>query len=66
MRDLKRFTHTFEIQDLGLDSLDHVEVVMALEDEFGSVTLLFLSIYDQIGLIIGFYYKNYLAKILVS
>lgn len=23
------------IQDLGLDSLDHVEVIMALEDEFG-------------------------------
>jgi acyl carrier protein len=23
------------IQDLGLDSLDHVEVMMALEDEFG-------------------------------
>lgn len=23
------------IQDLGLDSLDHVELVMAMEDEFG-------------------------------
>lgn len=23
------------IQDLGLDSLDHVEVIMAIEDEFG-------------------------------
>lgn len=23
------------IQDLGLDSLDHVEVIMAMEDEFG-------------------------------
>jgi len=23
------------INDLGLDSLDHVEVVMAMEDEFG-------------------------------
>jgi len=23
------------MQDLGLDSLDHVEVVMAMEDEFG-------------------------------
>ena len=22
-------------QDLGLDSLDHVEVIMAIEDEFG-------------------------------
>lgn len=24
------------INDLGLDSLDHVEVIMAMEDEFGS------------------------------
>ena len=23
------------INDLGLDSLDHVEVIMAVEDEFG-------------------------------
>lgn len=23
------------IEDLGLDSLDHVEVIMAMEDEFG-------------------------------
>ena len=23
------------MNDLGLDSLDHVEVVMAMEDEFG-------------------------------
>ena len=23
------------LQDLGLDSLDHVEVIMAIEDEFG-------------------------------
>ncbi|VDM64255.1 unnamed protein product [Angiostrongylus costaricensis] len=23
------------VQDLGLDSLDHVEVIMAMEDEFG-------------------------------
>lgn len=23
------------IKDLGLDSLDHVEVIMAMEDEFG-------------------------------
>lgn len=23
------------IKDLGLDSLDHVEVIMAIEDEFG-------------------------------
>lgn len=23
------------IKDLGLDSLDHVEIVMAMEDEFG-------------------------------
>lgn len=24
------------MQDLGLDSLDHVEVIMAMEDEFGT------------------------------
>lgn len=24
------------INDLGLDSLDHVEVIMAIEDEFGT------------------------------
>ena len=23
------------VNDLGLDSLDHVEVIMAMEDEFG-------------------------------
>lgn len=23
------------VQDLGLDSLDHVEIIMAMEDEFG-------------------------------
>lgn len=26
------------IKDLGLDSLDHVEVIMAMEDEFGEFT----------------------------
>lgn len=25
------------INDLGLDSLDHVEVIMAMEDEFGKL-----------------------------
>lgn len=24
------------VNDLGLDSLDHVEVIMAMEDEFGN------------------------------
>lgn len=28
-------TDSHFINDLGLDSLDHVEVVMAMEDEFG-------------------------------
>ena len=28
------------INDLGLDSLDHVEVIMAVEDEFGFEVLL--------------------------
>jgi Acyl carrier protein len=27
------------INDLGLDSLDHVEVIMAMEDEFGKKTI---------------------------
>lgn len=27
------------MQDLGLDSLDHVEVIMAMEDEFGKEEL---------------------------
>lgn len=26
------------MNDLGLDSLDHVEVIMAMEDEFGMIT----------------------------
>lgn len=30
---LKRDSHF--IKDLGLDSLDHVEIIMAMEDEFG-------------------------------
>ena len=28
-------TFLVDLQDLGLDSLDHVEVIMAIEDEFG-------------------------------
>lgn len=28
------------MNDLGLDSLDHVEVIMAMEDEFGKWTIL--------------------------
>ena len=28
---------THIINDLGLDSLDHVEIIMAMEDEFGSI-----------------------------
>ena len=30
---LKRDSHF--LKDLGLDSLDHVEIIMAIEDEFG-------------------------------
>jgi len=30
------------INDLGLDSLDHVEVIMAIEDEFG-IIFIFIS-----------------------
>lgn len=26
------------LNDLGLDSLDHVEVIMAMEDEFGELS----------------------------
>ena len=36
--DLSPFQLTLEsnfIKDLGLDSLDHVEIIMAMEDEFG-------------------------------
>lgn len=32
------------MNDLGLDSLDHVEVVMAMEDEFGKKTSLSIVI----------------------
>ena len=32
---LLRNTFLVDLQDLGLDSLDHVEVIMAIEDEFG-------------------------------
>ena len=28
------------MNDLGLDSLDHVEVIMAIEDEFGNLKFL--------------------------
>ncbi|XP_008487294.1 acyl carrier protein, mitochondrial, partial [Diaphorina citri] len=31
----KLTTESHFINDLGLDSLDHVEVIMAMEDEFG-------------------------------
>jgi len=27
------------MNDLGLDSLDHVEVIMAMEDEFGNLLI---------------------------
>lgn len=35
--------------DLGLDSLDHVEVIMAMEDEFGknSMDLALLAVTDS-------------------
>jgi len=29
------------MNDLGLDSLDHVEVILAMEDEFGNLRFLF-------------------------
>ena len=32
------------INDLGLDSLDHVEVIMAVEDEFGFEVIDFLHL----------------------
>lgn len=32
---LKLNVESHFINDLGLDSLDHVEVIMAMEDEFG-------------------------------
>ena len=32
---LLKNTFLVDLQDLGLDSLDHVEVIMAIEDEFG-------------------------------
>ncbi len=37
-KPLNTFQLTLEshfINDLGLDSLDHVEIIMAMEDEFG-------------------------------
>ena len=34
------------MNDLGLDSLDHVEVIMAIEDEFGRVYFFSLSYHD--------------------
>ena len=34
-------------QDLGLDSLDHVEVIMAIEDEFGFEVSEYLDLKDQ-------------------
>ena len=30
------------MNDLGLDSLDHVEVIMAIEDEFGMIDIYLL------------------------
>ena len=30
------------MNDMGLDSLDHVEVIMAIEDEFGKLVLLII------------------------
>ena len=34
-------------QDLGLDSLDHVEVIMAIEDEFGFEVSEYLDLKDR-------------------
>ena len=33
------------MNDLGLDSLDHVEVIMAMEDEFGRLQFLFYLLF---------------------
>ncbi|XP_068227530.1 uncharacterized protein ND-ACP [Palaemon carinicauda] len=38
------------MQDLGLDSLDHVEVVMAMEDEFGESCFYFLFYHECLSL----------------
>ena len=35
MTDFQVTMDSHFINDLGLDSLDHVEVIMAMEDEFG-------------------------------
>ena len=35
------------LQDLGLDSLDHVEVIMAIEDEFGFEVSRYLNFKDS-------------------
>jgi acyl carrier protein len=36
------------IKDLGLDSLDHVEVIMAIEDEFGFEVRKLVLLYKQL------------------
>ena len=37
------------INDLGLDSLDHVEVILAMEDEFGNLHFNVLNAYHSSG-----------------
>jgi NADH dehydrogenase (ubiquinone) 1 alpha/beta subcomplex 1, acyl-carrier protein len=44
---------THFLNDLGLDSLDHVEIIMAMEDEFGNYLNNSLSEKSQI-FVVGF------------
>lgn len=42
------------INDLGLDSLDHVEVIMAMEDEFGKFSFWLKKKLDHKYFFLGF------------
>ena len=54
-------TFLVDLQDLGLDSLDHVEVIMAIEDEFG------FEVSDSACMyIVHFLKMTYLCRFLTS
>lgn len=36
------------MKDLGLDSLDQVEIIMAMEDEFGEYVITHINVHIQV------------------
>lgn len=51
-------TSSHFMRDLGLDSLDQVEIIMAMEDEFGECFLSITMFESELMIIRGFNYQS--------